>query len=726
MFSLLLTSEGRGRVQLLPHDLMIVKSKSSFKMSSYKNVTLDRNDAALMMRSMTRSMEETPDLTQLDIRLMMERIKVYKMQLDLCFMLKDFQMAGKPSKDPNQDKDSQSLLAEQEDVPSQGTSQEDRQQGGSRDEGRSQGQGGEWKCQKCPKSFKWEKTLKNHVAAKHGMDETLNESNFAPSRTSSLAVDEDNSRKRKREGDDDGDSIEEGARGRGRLETVEEEVNFDLLDDTFSNEGARPSTQGVFEEAAEALRNAERVLVDVNDDEGTSDPDESMERDKDKALTELEKKLKIKDDLLHLRNGKLAEKEADLAECKELSDQKDRIIRKAHEEIKRKEEELERMRKKLEEKEREAREGSPESRKKLKTALEKLEKSAATVKCVTGRFENMKKDLDVARRTIRQHESENATFKKVEDSLECTLAKLAEVEKELDKCKKERAALQKRIPCTRENCQWGADCENSHQLRYEDRSEPKNPKWKKTVPCRFFLNGHCYKTEDKCGFLHTRPQESRDVEEEGFEDEEDDVFRLENQRFRRVVETEGRDSSVEFLGERRISWGAEAPQGGRMPRVPMPGSQQGNRFKKRKTDSWSEAQSSSMPRSGNGGGAEEWSRRTVPVNYQRPAVREPTLRMRMEAGRRSLDRSLGESSEGTRQRNWSPVRSPENLDRSRPRDRDLREEMQERRNQRGGGRGRGQPQMGRGMRRNLGMNNNPEDKDLQPRSGRRFNNQNHQ
>ena len=132
-------------------------------------------------------------------------------------------------------------------------------------------------------------------------------------------------------------------------------------------------------------------------------------------------------------------------------------------------------------------------------------------------------------------------------------------------------------------------------------------------------------------------------------------------------------------------------------------------------------------RSGNGNGIEERSRRSVPVNYQRPPQREPTLRMRMEAGRRSLDRSLGESSEGARRRNWSPIRSPENLDRSRPRDRDLREEVLERRNQRGRGLSQVFQIRGRGNRRGgLGQNNNPEEKEYQGPSGRRYQNQHRQ
>ena len=697
-------------------------------MSSYMNATLDVDDAALMMRRMTwREIGNSLQMTQSKVKLLTENIKLNRLRLELCFTCKDFQMAGKAPKDPNQDKDSQSLLAEQEDNPSQGTSQEESQQQGN----------GEWKCPKCPKTFKFEKTMKNHLRAKHAMDESLNESAFAPSRSSThesaVDLEDDGSRKRKREDDDDEDSEEENERNRGRMATIEEEeINYDLLDDTFSQGGARSSTQGVFNEAAEVFRNAERVLVDLDEDaEEDENPDVSMERDKDKALSELENKLKIKDDLLHARNSKLAEKEADLAEAKELSDQKDRIIRKAHQEIKKKEEEIEKMKKKLEEKAKEQKEDSP-NKKKLKLALEK---SAATIKCLSGRAENIKKDLDVAKRTLRQHESETATFKKIEASLECTLAKLAEVEKELDQYKRERAALMKRIPCTKKDCQWANDCDYSHHLRYDDRSEPRASTWRRTVPCRFFTNGNC-RDGDNCSYLHVRREDERRQEQGRFDDlddTEDDVFNLMNQRFRRVRERDNMDSSVEYLGEERVERNGADYGAVRRPVVPMPDGRgiqgrresqgQPGRKKQRVEARFSEENGGHFEansRSGNAQGTEEWSRRSVPVNYQRPPQREPTLRMRLEAGRRSLDRSLGGgSSDGGRTRNWSPIRSPENLDRSRPRDRDLREEMNERRTFRG--RGRGQVSRGRGDRRGrMGQNNNPEDKDFHDQNGRRY------
>ena len=166
-------------------------------MSSSRRATLDTDDAASLMRQLTwREIGYSLQMTQSKIKLMMEDVKLNKLRLDMCFSLKDFQMAGKPNKDPNQDKDSQSLLAEQEDNPTQGTSQEDSQQQG----------GGEWKCPRCPKSFKFEKTMKNHLRAKHSMDDTLNESAFAPSRSSThesaVELEEEAARGEKRKHDD--------------------------------------------------------------------------------------------------------------------------------------------------------------------------------------------------------------------------------------------------------------------------------------------------------------------------------------------------------------------------------------------------------------------------------------------------------------------------------------------------------------------------------------------
>ena len=204
-------------------------------------------------------------------------------------------------------------------------------------------------------------------------------------------------------------------------------------------------------------------------------------------------------------------------------------------------------------------------------------------------------------------------------------------------------------------------------------------------------------------------------------DEEESFNNIMNHRFRVLREASSMDSSVEILEDRRRS---EPPQG---PQVPMPNGRgfqlkprNGQPQQKRpRTDSNGsganrEPVGSMANWTGNGGGVEARSRFSAPLSNQRPNRREPTLTMRLEAGRRSVEGGAEPRPGGSRGRNWSPIRSPEDLNRSRPRDRDLREEMGERRGARGG-RGRGQMSARGSMRgRQRGMNNNQqEDKDWQ-------------
>ena len=695
-------------------------------MSSSNNATLVTKDAVFMMRpQLNDSHCSGLHLTKSRIKIMTERLRINLDMIKLCNNFEGFQMA---SNDPNQDKDSLSLLAEQEDDQSQGASQ-------SQDESSTQPSQG-WKCSKCPRSFKHEKTLLNHVAKKHGIDESLNEDSFAPSRSSThesaVGMEEDKGerekeRKRKREDDEDSEEDERPRHRMGTIDEEEEVLDERILDDTFDRDGVRSSTQGVLHEMAEVFQGAERVMVDTEGGEGL---DDSMDRANDKALDELERKLKLKDDLLHNKDAKLAQREAELAEARELKDQKDRILRKAHAELKEKQKEIEQMKKRLAEKNKVDFAKRAESPTKAKLKAD-LEKAATTIKCLTGKAENIKKDLEIAKRAIRKHDYDADTYKKVEASLERTLLKLADVEKELDHHVKERAILMKKIPCTREGCEWGRDCSNSHLLKYEDRSEPKDPNWKRKILCRFFMTGGCRETAERCRFLHQRPSEDRARDDEVFTENEASFTGFMNQRHRRFRESGSLDSSVEVLEERRRSMSRE------MPKVQMPNgkgfqdirSKNGQPQHKRMRTEEGELDSNgirgmSLPKSGNGMGAEARSRHSVPVNYQRPNQREPTLTMRMEAGRRSVESGMGGRAGPSRERNWSPIRSPEELDRSRPRDRDLREEMVERRNGRGmRGSMRG-AMRGQARERTWSMNNNQEEKDQDQQyhqQGRRYN-----
>ena len=132
--------------------------------------------------------------------------------------------------------------------------------------------------------------------------------------------------------------------------------------------------------------------------------------------------------------------------------------------------------------------------------------------------------------------------------MEQLLNKLREVEQELEKIKKERALLLKRIPCTLEGCNRGKECENSHRLRYEDRSEPKSNKWRKTIPCRYYLQGRCDKEDDKCDWRHERPGGSRRTMED--EENERSFNDMMDRQFRQIRrESETADSSVEIMDE---------------------------------------------------------------------------------------------------------------------------------------------------------------------------------
>ena len=176
------------------------------------------------------------------------------------------------------------------------------------------------------------------------------------------------------------------------------------------------------------------------------------------------------------------------------------------------------------------------------------------------------------------------------------------------------------------------------------------------------------------------------------------------------------NSSVEYIGERRVLNGEVAPRGGAnrypsplRPVVPEPrgrgyepraesaGSNQGNpQMKRRRTDSWNQA-GPSTSRSGNGRGTSERPLYEVPETNRRSSIQG----VQRESGRRSESGDQEQRRDGGRVRNWSPARSPGRLDRSRPRDRDLREELTQ---MRGRGRG-GRSRSARGTRRWTPTNN---------------------
>lgn len=662
-------------------------------MSSSIKVTLKNDDVASVMEpSMTEDYINL-HLTRTRIKILVEKTKLNKLLLNLIDDNEsgndsDFQMAS-------QAEDSMLLMAEQEtqEDPQEAASQEVL----SQEEGPSQN---EWKCPKCTKRYKHEKTMRNHLEKVHGMMDdsiqSIDERAFAPNQSSTheSAVDLVDERKRKRSDDEESEDGGEKPKGRARMSTIDEEIDDRILDDTMEGPGFRTSTQGLRNEAAEEYERAERNAIVMDEQEG-EDLDASINRDRDKALANLEKKIKQKDDLLHNRCAKLADREAEIAELNELNDQKERLLFKANREIQEKDKKIQEMWKKLAE---EKKRGASQNR--ISPEKEKLKddvvKGTAHVKCLNGRVENLKRELDEAKKTIRRQGNDEKAYEKVRISLENTLMKLSAMEEKVEDYERERAKLLKRIPCTRPDCRRGNDCENSHKLRYEDRSEPKVNNWRKTILCKFFAQGYCEKSDEECNFIHDGGYSGgarRRIESVG--SNEDSFNNYMNQRFK-VARQDSVDSSIEVVEERKVNGGQKNSMAARdganrysEPRlaVALPDGRGFKRqnsvpaAKRRRTESTSSSNGASF--SGNGQGASLRPQNEAPMSNPRSSRVD---QMRRD-GSRSRSRDQGLSRDGGRPRNWSPIRSPEDLDRSRPRDRDLREEIREMR-------GRGQQMRG--------------------------------
>ena len=403
-----------------------------------------------------------------------------------------------------------------------------------------------WECPviTCTKSYRFEKHLRNHTKKVHDLE--LDES-FNPQEASTY--DEDFStqlpvsgRKRKvRDEDSDDEERGEKPKREGRLDSIKEEDN-EALDYKLLDDSVDMNTQEVREAARDAIRKAEEADVSVNG------LDDSLEKEEAQNLEEARQKLKTKDDLLHIRNAKIAELEAEIEENREVNDQMTRALKK----VKVEREELKRKAKKdIEEKERlikgmmsklvklEKRSVSP-GKDQLKDDLEK-----ATVKInnLTNRVTNLSKDLKNATKDRRKAEMDTNNYEKMRASLERTVLEMEGIKRDLDEHKREKAKIMKRIPCTIRDCNNPRECGYSHHLRYEDRSVSKEAKWEKRVPCRFMsLPGGCNKSAEECKFLH-----------EGVTQMRRDARRME------------RGQSVEFLSEAGPSWADPAQDRARKP-----------------------------------------------------------------------------------------------------------------------------------------------------------------
>ena len=423
----------------------------------------------------------------------------------------DFQMACKYPED-----DSMSLLEE----PSQ-------------EDGIQSSQGKEYECpaEHCTKVYRFEKHLRNHVRKHH--DSEL-ENTFFPTVASTYKEDfeecltpKSNARKRKVRDDDDSDGG--GEKGK-KLSSIREEPDnlgsedMRLLDDSVEV----TNTQDVQEAMKEAIKEAEKAEIEI----GTEELDESLRREEAEDRESMARRLKIKDDLLHIRNATVAEQEAELGELKTVQDQLTLAIKRVREKAKKeneeKEKKIEEMAEKLKRMEKRAPSPSKEAMK------EDMEKATNKIKNMSGRIVNLTKDLKNANKDRRKAEVDNNSYEKMKTSLEKTALEMEDIKREMEGYKREVAKANKKIPCTKKDCNNPRECEFSHHLRYELRSEPKEAKWEKRVPCRFqAYPGGCFKTAEECKFLHV-----------------DGGRKTESSR----EEEEVREPSVEFVSEAGPSW----------------------------------------------------------------------------------------------------------------------------------------------------------------------------
>ena len=251
-------------------------------------------------------------------------------------------------------------------------------------------------------------------------------------------------RKRKIRDEDSEDEGGEKSKREPRLNSIKEE-DSDNLDYKLLDESVDMNTQDVREAAREAFRKAEEVEVSING------LDESLEKEEAESLEEVKKKLSMKDDLLHIRNAKLAEQEAEIEESKEVNDQLNQALRKMRverEDIKKK------AKKEIDEKERlvkgmmsklvklEKRSPSP-GKEKLK---EDLEKATMKINNLTNRVTNLTKDLKNATKDRRKAEVDTGNYEKMRTSLEKTMLEMEGIKRDLEEHKREKAKTLKRIP----------------------------------------------------------------------------------------------------------------------------------------------------------------------------------------------------------------------------------------------------------------------------------------
>ena len=491
----------------------------------------------------------------------------------------------------------------------------------------------EWECPwiACNKVYKFEKGLQNHIKRVHdGKDDLLEGANNhrEVSKTDEVFSEEDDyGRKRKwEELDDYSDNEEEekGERTKARLVSIREEdefpengsVDMGLLD------SSPRSTQEIHDVAKRAYAKAEKVDVDV----GLMDDSAEEER---LDLEELKKTLKSKESLLNIRNSELAEFEAKIEELKEsheilessltkVQNSRAEEMRKARAEMEVRDKVIKELRSKNLAKTNQ-RAKSP-AKEKLK---DELSRSSTKMVELAGRIEKLQTDLKKSQAEKKKAEIDAKKYERMKISLDETMLEMDNIKRDLEEYRKEMAKARKKIPCTKPGCNTPRECEFSHLLKYEDRSEPRDPSWRKNVPCRYFNHPDgCKYSSEECSFSHER----------------------------RNGDERRRSPSLEILEE---TAGPSERRQDRFQRVPPP-------KRRRFTTSWREEAERKEEMSGNGSGAGGRPHHSALGQHQNSRRNSMSSSGNVGGqmnnngvvkGRVSRDRSV--------RRQFSPIRSPE-------------------------------------------------------------------
>ena len=628
------------------------------KKSSLKKVP-SQNDGAKRNADKFNSRQDTRvEVSLVKIKTLMGIVKIDMMLCNLYQLsLESFQMAEKNVPID----DSMSLLHHEQGQEEDGSQQSQVSQAS---------QDRVWVCpiKGCSKAYKYEKLLSNHLRKIHESEELeVDEEVFPDDEEMSELV--DSSRKRPRDEDDEYDSDgtgEKSKHSRGKLYPIKEEedeillrtesLDLGLLDNSFR------STQDVHDMAKVAFDKAEQVNLNL-------DLDETLEEEERVDMAELKKQVKAHEALLNTRGARIAELEAENGEFKEAVDQLEIALKKTRnaktEEAKKSKVELENRDKIIQDLKTRNIKVAGRMRSPGKDQLkDDLEKTTTKLTQMTNKVESLQEEAKAAISTKKKIKAEAEKVERMRESLKGTMREQETIKRELDDYKKEMAKAKKKIPCTREGCNTPRDCEYSHILRYEDRSQPREERWSKRTPCRFLnYRSGCKYSAEECDFYH-----------------DPNVMNRYNRRLDDSVEV--LENIEEQREENSREW--QTVRNGRNGRGPIP--------KRRRTgiqDEEPAREEAEEWQSGNGNGAGGRSHQPAPRNAlsRRSSVTssgsaggQPTAGP--STGRRSRDPSRG--------RQWSPENRPRQRGQSLG-GRDARQRIEARRGRRSTSRGPVEP-----------------------------------